>query len=174
MVAVTALLTSCTTSYLPAVKTDFDNEANFNQYNSFNWSAEIDSQKDGHPLLDNSLVRKRIKNAIKSEMEGRGYAFTENPDLLVKFHLVVEEKTGYTTYPSGYSYWRRDNVRPYNYKEGTLVIDLIDRKQNQLVWQGYTAGIVNEKPEKMEEKIRQAISLIFQEYNYRAEQKPAI
>lgn len=161
--------TGCATSSLPTVKTDYDNEANFSAYNTFNWSNEIENQEESHPILDNSLVRKRIKNAIRSEMEGRNYKFSENADLLVNFHVVIEEKTGYTTTPSfGYRYWARDNVQPYNYKEGTLIIDLIDKKQNQLVWQGYTEGIIDNNPEKMEEKMRAAISLIFKEYNHRA------
>ena len=167
LIFVVVVFSGCAGSYLPTVKTDYDKEADFSAYKTFNWSEEIDNQKQSHPILDNSLVRKRIKNAIRSEMEGRGYTFDEHPDLLVNFHLVIEEKTGYATYPS-YSYWRRDHVRPYNYKEGTLIIDLIDNRQNQLVWQGYTEGIVHEDPEKMEEKIRTAISLIFQEYNHRA------
>ena len=162
-------LSGCATSNLPVVKTDFDNEANFNAYSTFNWSEEIDNQKESHPILDNSLVRKRIKNAILSEMEGRNYEFAEDADLLVNFHVVIEERTGYKTYPNfGYRYWGRDNVQPYNYKEGTLIIDLIDREKNQLVWQGYTEGIVDKDPSKMEEKIRGAISIIFQEYKYRA------
>jgi hypothetical protein len=164
-----AFFTSCATSSLPTVKTDYDNEADFTEFASFNWSDEIENQKDSHPILDNSLVRKRIKNAIRSEMEGRGYEFAESADLLVNFHVVIEEKTGYTTTPSfGYRYWARDNVQPYNYKEGTLIIDLIDKKQNQLVWQGYTEGIIDNNPEKMEEKMRAAISLIFKEYNHRS------
>lgn len=163
------LLTGCATSSLPTVKTDYDKEADFSEYTTFNWSEEIEDQKDSHPILNNSLVRKRIKNAIRSEMEGRNYELAENADLLVNFHVVIEERTGYTTYPNfGYRYWGRDNVQPYNYKEGTLIIDLIDREENQLVWQGYTEGIVDTDPEKMEEKIRSAISLIFQEYGHRA------
>lgn len=162
-------LTSCATSNLPTVHTDYDEEANFGEYTTFNWSEEIENQKDSHPILNNSLVRKRIKNAIRSEMEGRNYELAENADLLVNFHVVIEERTGYTTYPTfGYRYWGRDNVQPYNYKEGTLIIDLIDRKKNQLVWQGYTEGIIDKNPEEMEEKIRGAISVIFQEYKHRA------
>lgn len=169
MAFILPLFTACTTANLPVVKTDYDEEANFNEYNTFNWSEEIENQKESHPILDNSLVRKRIKNAIKSEMEGRNYEMAEDADLLVNFHVVIEERTGYNTYPTfGYRYWGRDNVQPYNYKEGTLIIDLIDREKNQLIWQGYTEGIVDKDPEKMEEKIRGAISVIFQEYKYRA------
>lgn len=166
-IVVAVVFTQCTTSSLPSVRVDYDKDADFSAYKTFNWSGEIDKQGDKHPILDNSLVRKRIKNAIASELEGRGYELSENPDLLVNFHMIIEEKTGYTTIPS-YSYWRRDDIRPYNYKEGMLIIDLVDRRKNQLVWQGYTGGIAHQNPEKMEERIRSAISLIFQQYRHRA------
>lgn len=155
----------------PVVKTDYDREADFSQYKSFGWSGEIDNEADNkEPILYNSLVKKRIKDAIKSELKGRGYNYKdEDPDLLVNFHIVIEEKTGYRTYP-GYGYrWWQDDVRPYNYKEGTLIIDMIDKEANQLVWQGYTEGIVRDNPEQMEKSMREAISLIFSEYNYRAQ-----
>ncbi len=158
---------------LAKVHVDYDKEANFSQYRTFSWSEEIEeNNKDNNPLLNNSLVKKRIRAAIKSELEGRGYVFTpEKGDLEVNFHVVVEEKTEVRNVPSqGYRYWMRDDVRSYNYKEGTLIIDLIDQEQNQLVWQGYSSGVLKDKPnpEEVENKLRESISLIFQEYKHRA------
>lgn len=164
------LISGCTATQ-PVVNIDYDKEADFSQYDTFFWSEEIDKEgNDDEPILYNSLVKKRIKDAISSEMEGRGYTIDEtNPDLLVNFHIVIEEKTAYRSYP-GYGYrWWQDDVQPYNYKEGTLIIDLIDDNKNQLVWQGYTEGIVRDNPEEMEKSIREAISLIFSKYEYRAE-----
>jgi hypothetical protein len=156
---------------LAEVHTDFDKEANFSAYETFGWSEEIDKEKEDHPLLNNSLVKKRIKSAIKSEMEGRGYVFNaENPDIHVNFHIIVEEKTEVRNMPNyGYRMWWGNDVRSYNYNEGTLIIDLIDNEQNQLVWQGYSSGVLKSNPEAVENKLRESISLIFQEYEYRAQ-----
>lgn len=152
------------------VKTDYDKDADFSKFKTFYWSEEIDNNKEGHPILNNTLVTKRIKTAIISEMEGRGYVLSpENPDLLVNFHIVVEEKTEYRSVPSmGYRYWWRDDVRPHKYNEGTLIIDLVDHDEKQLVWQGYSSGILRDKAQAVESKIRESISLIFQQYRYRA------
>lgn len=155
-----------------AVKTDFDKDVDFSKFKTFYWADDIDNNKEGHPLLNNSLNTKRIKNAIISEMEGRGYVLSaEDPDLLVNFNIVVEEKTEYRSVPNtmGYRYWwGRDEVRPYKYKEGTLIIDLVDHDEKQLVWQGYSSGIMKEKAEAIEARIRASISLIFSEFKYRA------
>lgn len=165
------LLFSCAGSN-SLVKTDFDKDVDFTKFKTFYWAEDIDNNKEGHPLLNNSLNTKRIKAAIASEMEGRGYVLSsENPDLLVNFNIVLEEKTEYRTVPNtmGYRYWMgRDDVRPYKYKEGTLIIDLVDQDEKQLVWQGYSSGIMKEKARAIEESIRASISLIFSEYRYRA------
>lgn len=106
------------------------------------------------------------------EMDGRGYLLNEfNPDLLVNAHMIVEEKTevqNYSMYP--YRFYYPDNIKTTNYKEGTLAIDLIDKENRQLVWQGYYQGsfIDAKTPEEKSRAIRDAVSLIFQKYEYRA------
>lgn len=155
------------------VMIDFDQEADFDEYQSFYWSDEILQNKIEQPLFYNSLVKKRIKNAVESEMTGRGYELTEsNPDLVINAHMIVEEKTEYQSAPFyGYRYYGQDNVRVTNYKEGTLVIDLIDRNRKQLVWQGSFQGSFTDAktPEEKSRAIRDAVSLIFAEYEHRAD-----
>lgn len=152
---------------------DYDQDARFLDYQTFYWSDEILSESANQPLFYNSLVKKRIKEAVKLELEGRGYRLDEyNPDLIVNAHMIVEEKTEYQNNAyTPYRYYYPDNVRIYNYKEGTLVIDLIDRDRKQLVWQGYYTGqFVDAKtPEDKSRVIRDAVSLIFQKYEYRAQ-----
>ncbi|MDQ3394501.1 MAG: DUF4136 domain-containing protein [Bacteroidota bacterium] len=92
------MLSCATTNNL--VKTDYDKDVDFSKFKTFYWVEDLDNNKEGHPLLNNSLNTKRIKNAITSEMEGRGYILSnENPNLLVNFNIVVEEKTEYRTVP---------------------------------------------------------------------------
>lgn len=165
------ILTACSPTPRDVVF-DYDPEASFREYQTFYWSDEILSENREQPLFYNSLVKKRIKKAVESELTGRGYELSEdNPDLLVNAHMIVEEKTEYQNYgASPYRFYYPDNVRVSNYKEGTLVIDLIDRAQRQLVWQGYYAGsFVDAKtPEEKSRAIRDAVSLIFRKYEHRA------
>lgn len=169
------LLASCS-SLENKVVIDYDNDANFSEYQTFFWSDEFLQNKDNinQPIYYNSLVKKRIKEAVESEMTGRGYELDSlRPDLLINSHVLVDEKTELRSFNSGYPYYgygMRDNIRTISTTEGTLVIDIIDRSKKQLVWQGYYSGEFTEAktPEEKSESIRAAISLIYQKYNNRA------
>lgn len=107
-------------------------------------------------------------------MEGRGYILdAENPDLIVNFNIVVEEikvfgSVSNSIEDNGYVGHVIGREKPYKYKEGLLIIELIDKNANQLVWQGYSSGIIKEKTEVMEEKIRASVSLIFSQFKFRS------
>lgn len=172
-ITATLFMSSCG-PIIKGVMFDYDQDADFDEFLTFYWSDEILQNKVEQPLFYNSLVKKRIKNAVESEMTGRGYELTENnPDLVINAHMIVEEKTEYQSVPTaGYRYYWQDNVRVSNTKEGTLVIDLIDRSRKQLVWQGSYRGsfLVDTKtPEEKSRAIRDAVSLIFQKYEHRAD-----
>ena len=63
----------------------------------------------------------------------------------------------------------RDRTDVYKYTEGTLNVDLVDAKQNRLVWTGVAVGRVGRtKPEERGAKIDAAVAEIFLRYPYRA------
>ncbi|MEM7549346.1 MAG: DUF4136 domain-containing protein [Bacteroidota bacterium] len=121
----------------------YDSSVDFTQYKTFSWADPLNKAVgvSFNPLVNNSLVNKGIKEDIKSQMEQHGYNYIEKyGDLTVNFHTMVEHKSEVTTYPNSYYFWWRNEVRTINYKEGTLVVDVIDADTNELVWQGYTSG----------------------------------
>lgn len=167
---VIVILSGCA-SIPQGVSIDYDPEARFEQYKTFYWSDEILQNEMDQPLFYNSLVKKRIKNAVEKEMTGRGYELMPfNPDLYINAHMIVEQNTEVQSNPGVYRYYWQDNIRTINTKEGTLVIDVIDRDKQQLVWQGaYKGSILDaKKPEDKQRVVRDAVSVIFREYDYRA------
>lgn len=150
------------------VATDYDKEANFNQYNSFAFfKPGIDKAK----ISD--LDKKRILRAIDANLSAKGIAKSETPDLLVSIFTKERERVDvynnnfgmgwgwspwyYGTYYGGSSVSRTT--------EGTLFIDLIDAKTNNLVWQGMgKADLITSNMEKKEERIREIVTKILAEY----------
>ncbi len=171
--AIMGLLGACSPQI--SVNSDYDDDIDFSEYQSFGWSDEIEkAREDGQPMIDNELVRNRIKESIKSEMESRGYTYDENaPDLEVNFHIVVEDRQEYRSAqgrgtPWGYGYWQQDDMRStFDYRQGSLIIDLVDRENNQLIWQGYAEGIEKTNPQQNEKRLKSAIEEIFVEYDER-------
>lgn len=158
------IFTSCSTV---RVATDYDKDANFNQYNSFAfYKPGIDKAK----ISD--LDKKRILRAIESELTAKGMTKSETPDLLVSIFTKEKERVDVYNHNFGYGWgWNPYWYGGYNSSnvsrtsEGTLFIDLIDAKTNNLVWQGMgTADLVNQNMEKKEERIKEIVMKILSEY----------
>lgn len=109
---------------------------------------EIDTREEraGYGAIALSpLVDRRVENAIGNSLEAKGYARSKPADFRINFHTVTKDRTevhdlGYGPAPFGrepyfgdYSYGR---LFIDKYEEGTLVIDVIDAQNNQLVWRG--------------------------------------
>lgn len=158
------IFTSCSTV---RVASDFDKEANFSQYKSF---AFYKPGIDKAQISD--LDKKRILRAIESELLSKGLIKSENPDLLVSIFTKERERVDVYNNNFGYGwYWN-----PWWYggyygstvsrsTEGTLYIDLIDAKTNNLVWQGMgSADLITNDMEKKEARIQEIVREILAQY----------
>ena len=99
-----------------------------------------------------------LKSATRRVMESKGYVYSEtNPDVLLNFYANIQDKQeivsspapmagGYYGYRAGYygGYgYGASTVDTYNYKQGTLTIDLVDPKQKALAWTATAEGRVS-------------------------------
>jgi hypothetical protein len=152
-----------------AVRSDYDRQANFREYNTYAF-AEMKPDKND-PILGSSLNQKRFAQAMEAEMKARGYVkTTENPDLLVSFQTDSRNKQ-YTQTNNNWGYWwwyGNNNTSTRNYEEGRIIVNLIDARTNELVWQGWATGELNDRRKERDEVFREVIYRIMQEYPHRA------
>lgn len=160
------LFTSCTTV---RVATDYDKEVNFSAYNSY---AFFKPGIDKAQISD--LDKKRILRAIDNNLAAKGMLKSETPGLLVSIFTKERERVDVYNNRFGYGWgWN-----PWWYgggfygntvstsTEGSLYIDLIDAKTNELVWQGVGSGrlYTGNSIEKKEERIREIVQEILSRY----------
>jgi hypothetical protein len=147
------------------VNTDFDNQANFGALKTYEWK-EADTDAPKYAVVKNSLLSKRVKTAVDRELSGKGYSKSSNPDFYVVFHALVKEKVDVEDYGYTYGRWYRGYYnRDYDlryYLEGTLILDVVDAKSNQLIWRGIGSSDVD--PDSAEEKINQAAAQILSKF----------
>lgn len=170
-------LFACAT--VPNVDSLYDREADFSRYKTFAF-AESQSEATGKYT---TLLDKFMKSAITHELLARGYVRSDNPDLLVNYHVSSKEKTdvydvhrpsfAYYHYRYAYGYipwpYYGTETRVRQYTEGTLNIDLVDAGKKQLVWEGITVGRVhNESLGNLEARVNSAVKLVFDQYPFRA------
>ncbi len=160
-----AIVASCTSV---RVATDYDKKADFNTYNSFAfYKPGIDKAEI------NDLDKKRILRAIDAELSAKGLSKNKSADLLVS--IFTKERERVDVYNNNFGYgW---GWRPWYYggyygntvsrsTEGSLYIDLIDAKTNELVWQGIGSARLSTSDDirDKEERIREIVNKILAEY----------
>lgn len=131
------------------IKHDYDSEANFAALKTYAWMA-APSNATGSvqaALQRNSLLDKRIKESADRQLAAKGYA-TEagNPDFLVMYHLGAQDKINVTDWGYGYGRygrWYGGGVEVNQYKEGTLILDVIEAKSKQLMWRGFATATLD-------------------------------
>ena len=163
------LLMACSSSL--KVKSDYDKTANFSGYKTF---SVYNLRTEGSV---SQLNADRIVNAIRADMIKKGFAETNNnPDLMINALTILKDKqststtTNYYGYGGGlyrpYGYWGSGmatgytTVSTYNYKDGSLVIDIVDAKTNKMIWQGTGNKDIERTPKNMDEAIGNAVTSI--------------
>ena len=175
IVVIAVFAMSCAPSV--SVKQDYDKEANFASLKTYDWLAvpttAVGSVKAA--VERNTLLDKRVKTSVGEQLAAKGYSQnSDNPDVVVTYHVGVDDKVNVTDWGYGYAGYGRyyggwgpgGGVDVYQYKEGTLLIDIIDAKSKQLIWRGAGTGTVDpDAPtEKREQRLNNAIAKIMANY----------
>ena len=156
-----------------SVNHDYDTTIDFSGYQTFDWAERASSQSnlDATGAAD-GLLDQRIRNAVNQILPSRGLNRDEaNPDLLVVYHVGIQDKVQVTDWGYSYSryYWgmgTRD-IDVYEYQQGTLIIDLVDNQAKTLVWRGTgtkTIGSSSTSPEQQQKNINDAVGKILSQY----------
>jgi len=154
-VALLSLLGGCASG--PQIHVDGDPAVNVAAYRSFGFFEPLATDTAGY----STLLSARLKEATRRQLEARGFVYDEaNPGLRINFNVNVVEKTEIRSNPSvtagfgyyGYRYgmygaWTGYpyDIETTNYRQGTLVIDVVDAARKALVWQGVAEGRITQQ-----------------------------
>lgn len=153
-------------------------DANMEEYNTYAFASQVDNKLDeGLFFLNDLILKAEVRDAVKHEMDSRGYRHDPtSADLVVNFRVFDKATTVQGLQGLGDGYWssgeadRFNTTETVNLKEGSVIIHLVDRKTGELVWQGYASGLMDGNVfNKEKNKITQAVSMIFDSYNHRAD-----
>jgi hypothetical protein len=161
-------LTACATV---SVTTDYDPEADFSTLQNYAWDDHQQSPDDA--LAKNPLIRKRVKLAIDNALRDKGFNLVSpgKADFVVVTHAGVKERMQVTNW--GRYGWYDPWWGPYGgqvdvsyYQYGTLVIDMVDHVEKDLIWRGLGKGIVREarSAEQSQKYIDETVSKILADF----------
>jgi hypothetical protein len=156
------------------VNADYDTSADFSKYKTYAWPEDVlPADRIPEELgATNGIMDTRIRRALDMELAAKGLTIdTSDPDLIVFYHIGVEDKVDVTDW--GYSYastgrywgWNTRNIDTYTYKEGTLIVDLVDMKSKVLVWRGVAQEVLGElTPEEADKAVRDTVNKVMSLY----------
>ena len=145
------------------VRTDWDPDMSFTDLERFVW-LEPPSAEGASPFADNSLLRKRLRVALHDALALRGYRKVESveeADFVVTYSVILEDQIRVDgTYYGGYGSYRRhgfghahySNRYVRNFQESTLILDLLDPESEDLIWRGWSNGVVATRDRSPNEK----------------------
>lgn len=144
-------------------KSDYDHSYNLRALQSFKFADQ--SQRAGNDALrGNDLDERRISSAIQENLAALGIKENNvDPSFIVAFYAGTQKEAQIST--SGYGPLRRGvgNVWVNQSLEGTAIVDFIDAKTNQVVWQGFVSRTVD--PNKSDENIRKDIKKLIEQFS---------
>ena len=174
--AIVLLVSACSST---RVQTDYDHQADFSSHSTFAWFQAAEDAKS--PTEGpNQLVDRRIRSAISENLRAKGLDPNDAKaaDLLVTYYTSLNSQMSFHTtgwgyghgwgwgpyWSYGYGFWPGwTSTSVHTYHEGTVIIDIIDRNTNQLVWRGVGTAALGKKSHT-EEKIEQSITRILAEF----------
>lgn len=151
-----ALALSGVASEAQTIRVQWDRKADFTRYQSFAW---IDGTAAVDPEVNRILVE-----SIENELSVRGIFPDENePDLHVVYHASAREEF---QVEGGY---RRDwessgGLTVDSHVAGTLVLDLVDARENRIVWRAIATATVSGNPKKARGRIPSVVQKMFADF----------
>lgn len=167
-------------SFAQRIRIDFDHKNDFSRYKTYSWAA---SQQQQFP---NQIMQERIVRMVEEALAARQLKRVDKGgDILVDYQVDVAAEPQFTTFTNGIgpawgpgwgsgwgpgwgwgSGWNSSvsTTTTETLWLGTLVIDLVDSRKKQLVFQGTSTDTLSSRPEKNTRRFKRGIDKIFGRY----------
>jgi len=143
------------------VHTDYDHHANFERYHTYSWEKVHTSD----PLWES-----RIKDAVDQGLQAKGWQKVDSgADVVLMAVGSTRNQQEYNTFYNGLGGWRwggfgETTTTVENYKIGTLVLDMYDARNKQLIWRGAASDTLSNKPDKDEKKLDKTVEKMLKNF----------
>lgn len=156
--AALALLAACS-SY--SVRYDYDPGAAFQGYRTWGWYAES-RRAQGRKSEESPLTDRKVRTAVERQLAAQGFRMEAkaDADFLVAYYPVYQTRRVRTGVMIGGAGWRRPwgyavgprfaTTQVHAWREGTLVLEVIDNRSHQLVWQAAAEGALTRMDDPVE------------------------
>ncbi len=172
------LVTACSSFQ---IKTDFDPAVDYSALRTYSWSPDPPFLKGDIRLMP-PQARRIIADAIDAQMVENSFTLVDDdPDVWVHYSVLLTVVLSERDITANYGYpssWQTDAAfaraagfpggatETFEYKEGTLIIALVEPESRDLIWRATAQTELHEKraAEKRRKRANTAVSDMFRRY----------
>jgi hypothetical protein len=149
------LLAACSSG--AKIVANSDPMADFGAFKTYDFYQQLSTDRGG----PRTILSTHLLSATTKQLEARGFRRSgNNPDLLIDFMASTQDKIQVRNQPTTGVSMHRGRGRAGTWSgasmtmstqqvtqttEGTVAVDMVDRKKNQLVWEAAAVGRVTDK-----------------------------
>lgn len=123
-------------------------------------------------MVISSITNQALRTNIADAFIARGYALDDaTPTFTVAYYASSREKLDIDLWDYGYrgrwwGAWRMPGPVPAStyYTEGTVVIDVVDARTNELVWRGRGVARTSDDPGEFQRNLREAVQAVVKRF----------
>lgn len=169
-VTIFCLVATASAALAQKVNVDWDRSADFSNIHTYAW------QQSPHPAK--GFWDQRIVDGIDKQLAAKGLKEVDsNADVWVVYSNSLKDQkevvgTGYGMGPMwgwGWEWVWEPHIDTVQYdtyitKEGTLVVELADAKNQQLLWRGSATATISDNSDKNTKTLDNALNKLFKNY----------
>lgn len=168
------------------VRSDIAPGVDLSAYDTYGFFSQLGVEGEHY----SSLLGQHFRDAVSRQMELRGFASADSPQLQVNVSVGAQDKVRVNTYDDpylhggyygyrGYGYygspWYRGGTRTtvHQYTEANVYVDVVDAGKHELVWQGVATFTLTDKmQENVRESVNSTVDRIFTQFPVAASASP--
>src|SRR5215471_3973090 len=160
-----ALLCMVSPGVAQRARVDYDHGSRFSRFKTYRW-VQSGATELTESQFPNQLMHERIVSFVDEALAARGLKrVPAGGDLLVGFQMNVSAQQQFTTVGSGWGWGSNfSTTTEQTIWIGTLVVNLTDPHQQQLVFQGVSSATISSRPQRNSRRLQKAVNKIFEKY----------
>jgi Domain of unknown function (DUF4136) len=143
------------------VSVNYNKSQDFSQFHTYTWASNNANQ------IQNSILAQQAKSDIDTAMQGKGFQLvqeSQNPDVILLASGGMKQQTSYSAWGMRGIGGGMGGITPEQNVIGTLVVDLYDAKNKNLLWRGLAQNTLSTNGGKNSQMVTKAVQKMFKQY----------
>jgi len=162
------------------IDSDYTPEVDFTTLKTYRWYSAQPRDPQSLEYLGGAVIDKRIRQVIDDALQARGFVQQDQDqdevDFAVNYDILTEDRQDVRTYNtyggyapggnSGYGPMATTSTQVISYKQGQLIIDIIEPADQVLLWRGTAEGRLSRSRSaaRRERNIREIVSRVLADF----------